>query len=113
MLPHLHRSDTQHSYLRDVAQSGQRTCLGSRGPAVQIRPSRPVYSPHCTQNGVERPLCAQYGPGKGTAGSASPFCYLNEEFLGSGTRNNFDLTEAFTFLGVHFFSSGDLVRAVL
>ena len=35
------RDSTEKS--RDVAQSGQRTCLGSRGPAVQIRPSRPEY----------------------------------------------------------------------
>ena len=44
VLPHLQLAGIRHNDTRDVAQSGQRTCLGSRGPAVQIRPSRPVLA---------------------------------------------------------------------
>ena len=41
VIPNLQPLGTRQKNTRDVAQSGQRTCLGSRGPAVQIRPSRP------------------------------------------------------------------------
>ena len=43
VIPNLQPLGTRQKNTRDVAQSGQRTCLGSRGPAVQIRPSRPEY----------------------------------------------------------------------
>src|ERR687889_1649640 len=39
--PPSNRTAGQRRYARDVAQLGQRTCFGSRGSPVQIRPSRP------------------------------------------------------------------------
>ena len=49
------RPTAQRAVQRDVAQLGQRTCFGSRGSPVQIRPSRP---PAVQVNGSPPPTCA-------------------------------------------------------
>ena len=50
--PCLRRPDALYfPLLREVAQPGQRTCLGSRGPPVQIRASRPLID-RVTPSGV-------------------------------------------------------------
>jgi hypothetical protein len=75
----------QRRYRRDVAQLGQRTCFGSRGSPVQIRPSRPACY-WCRPAACRRP--AQREPSRtntrhpGLQGAHSAQSHPNSEWAG-------------------------------